>query len=80
MIQLLKAVSHLHQCNILHRDLKLSNILFDSKGCIKLADFGLARKIGNYMIQYSPKVATLWYRSPEILLRTGYYSKPCDAW
>jgi serine/threonine protein kinase len=28
----------------------------------------------------TPKVVTLWYRAPEILLRCSEYSKPCDAW
>jgi len=28
----------------------------------------------------TPKVVTLWYRAPEILLRCGEYSKPADVW
>ena len=79
-LQALRAVSYLHQNNILHRDLKFSNILINSKGQIKLEDFGLARKIGHPITPYTPKVVTLWYRAPEILLKAEYYSKPCDAW
>ena len=46
MIQLIKAVIHLHDNNIIHRDLKLSNILLTNEGILKVADFGLARQLG----------------------------------
>ena len=80
MLQLIKAVIYLHDNDIIHRDLKLSNLLINHKGTLKLADFGLARRIGYPLEHLTPKVVTLWYRSPEILLRCPYYSKPSDAW
>lgn len=41
--QLLSAVAYLHRHWVLHRDLKLSNLLYNNNGELKLCDFGLAR-------------------------------------
>lgn len=38
-------LAHLHDCGILYRDLKLSNVILDSKGRCKLIDFGLSKRI-----------------------------------
>jgi len=46
---------------------------------VKLADFGLAREIGSEQ-PYTTYVSTRWYRAPEVLLRSGYYSAPVDIW
>ncbi|KAG8239622.1 hypothetical protein J437_LFUL019293 [Ladona fulva] len=70
MEQLLRAVAHLHDNWILHRDLKTSNLLLSHKGILKVGDFGLAREYGSPLKPYTPIVVTLWYRSPELLLCT----------
>ncbi|PSN37759.1 hypothetical protein C0J52_13190 [Blattella germanica] len=69
-IQLLRAVAHLHDNWILHRDLKTSNLLLSHKGILKVGDFGLAREYGSPLKAYTPIVVTLWYRAPELLLCT----------
>lgn len=46
---------------------------------VKLADFGLAREISSAQ-PYTTYVSTRWYRAPEVLLRSGYYSAPVDIW
>ena len=45
-----------------------------------LADFGLARAFGVPVRLYTHEVVTLWYRAPEILLGTRYYSTAVDIW
>lgn len=80
MWQLLQGLSYCHAHRVLHRDLKLQNLLVDRKGNIKLADFGLARCIGLPIRTYTHEVVTLWYRSPELLLKTLYYGPSVDLW
>jgi len=80
MLQLIKSVQYLHENWIIHRDLKLSNLLFDNQGQLKLADFGLARKYGFPIKPYTPRVVTLWYRAPELLLGAETYTTSLDVW
>ena len=65
---------------MLHRDLKPQNLLIDRRGYIKLADFGLARAFGMPVRTYTHEVVTLWYRAPEILLGSKFYSTSVDVW
>ncbi|KAL9908829.1 cyclin dependent kinase 11B pitslre isoform 1-T1 [Glossina fuscipes fuscipes] len=78
--QLLKAVAHLHDNWILHRDLKTSNLLLSHKGILKVGDFGLAREYGSPLKEYTSVVVTLYYRAPELLLCSTEYSTPIDVW
>ena len=46
MLQVLRGLQYLHARYIIHRDLKVSNLLMTDQGCVKIADFGLARVVG----------------------------------
>ena len=80
MKQLLDGVSYLHSHRILHRDLKPQNLLLDTEGHIKLADFGLSRSFSLPTRVYTHEVITLWYRAPELLLGGKLYCTAIDLW
>ncbi|XP_078422015.1 cyclin-dependent kinase 1 [Cetorhinus maximus] len=80
LYQITQGIAFCHSRRVLHRDLKPQNLLIDSKGIIKLADFGLARAFGVPVRVYTHEVVTLWYRAPEVLLGSARYSTPVDIW
>lgn len=79
--QLLTGLYYCHRNNILHRDIKGSNLLIDNSGILKLADFGLARSCASESAKtLTNRVITLWYRPPELLLGTQSYGPAVDLW
>jgi len=80
MKKIFSVINHMHSKGIVHRDLKLENILFLDKSPdseIKLIDFGLSKKCEDNSSLFT-MVGTPLYVSPEILM--GRYDKTCDDW
>nr|XP_042120923.1 mitogen-activated protein kinase 15 isoform X4 [Peromyscus maniculatus bairdii] len=83
--QLLRATKFIHSGRVIHRDQKPANVLLDAACRVKLCDFGLARSLsdlpegpeGQALTEY---VATRWYRAPEVLLSSRWYTPGVDMW
>ena len=77
--QLIKSIKYLHMHNIVHRDIKLDNILIDLNSSIKLCDFGISRRIKKGEL-LKDQCGTPAYIAPEILSNEPYEGYPVDLW
>lgn len=92
--QLIEGVQYLHSRGVVHRDLKLDNLLLVNKGditTVKIADFGVARKLhpAQGLSQMRTMVGTPQYMAPEIICsskrqittsHSSVYGPACDLW
>ncbi|KAL9550577.1 hypothetical protein MBANPS3_004658 [Mucor bainieri] len=77
--QLTDAIKYCHTRGIVHRDLKLENILLDADDNVKICDFGFARftQKNQYLETFC---GSLSYSAPEVILRKKYTGPETDIW
>lgn len=91
--EILSALSYLHDQGHLHRDVKAGNILMDSNGSVKLADFGVSASIYESSSSYGPLTGssssnlmltdiagTPYWMAPEVIHSHTGYSFKADIW
>ena len=90
-LELLSALAYLHSRGVVHRDVKLSNILVDDTPSAYLSDFGLSRTLSSGekaapagavadMRDHPDYIQTQWYRAPEVLLCSKTVEEGADMW
>lgn len=82
--QIMSAVLYMHESGLAHRDLKLDNCVINSRGIVKLIDFGSAVV---YKYPQSEKILPAHgivgsdpYLAPEVVASLKYQSTPTDIW
>ena len=81
--QIILGIQHIHSKNVVHRDIKLENILIDFDNNVKICDFGIGKVLENEDELLYDKCGTPMYMAPEIILANddnGYKGFPVDIW
>ena len=78
-IQIVYGLAHCHWRSVLHRDVKLDNILLDSNGGVKLWDFGVSKIMKKDQV-INEQCGTPAYIAPEIISDQGYSGFSVDIW
>lgn len=76
---LFKGLSHLHTEKIMHRDIKPANVLANSKGDVKISDFGIAKVFSGSATKTVSVAGSTPYMSPEMITNQAY-SFESDVW
>jgi len=78
-LQTLKSLAYIHACHRIHRDIKSDNILLNSRGEVKVADFGYAAQLTEQKKNRQTVVGTPYWMAPE-LIRGHDYGTGVDVW
>lgn len=83
IVQTVDAIDYCHKNKIVHRDIKLENVLISCKNDkvkVKLIDFGFAEFISNIDHKYPDRCGSQIYASPELFITSNYDPVKCDIW
>ncbi|KAM4869550.1 myosin-IIIb [Urocitellus parryii] len=80
----LLGLQHLHNNQIIHRDVKGNNILLTAEGGVKLVDFGVSAQLTSTRLRRNTSVGTPFWMAPEVIACEQQYDSSydarCDVW
>lgn len=80
LVQVTAAIDHMHQHNIVHRDIKAENVFFSGPKTVKVGDFGFSTQIANREDTLSTFCGSPPYAAPELFKDESYQGPLVDVW
>lgn len=79
--QIISGLHYIHERKfVVHRDIKLDNVLIDQTGQIKICDFGVSKQVRSQKELMKEQCGTPAYIAPEVISGKGYKGFKSDMW